>query len=131
MSGKTVSLTGEVHIRTGSIYTTVDALEALKCIGMAYGLYDHAEDLRDSRVMLVEGGERPALVIQEDISRHGSPCWETVRTITDDPERIRRYMAFRETVGIVRQMEIEQERRPAPLEKPVQPVKKGAKMYER
>ncbi len=131
MSGKTVSLTGEVHIRTGSIYTTVDALEALKCIGMAYGLYDHAEDLRDSRVMLVEGGERPALVIQEDISRHGSPCWETVRTITDDPERIRRYMAFRETVGIVRQMEIEQERRPAPPEKPVQPVKKGARPYER
>ncbi len=131
MSGKTVSLTGEVHIRTGSIYTTVDALEALKCIGMAYGLYNHAEDLRDSRVMLVEDVERPALVIQEDISRHGSPCWETVRTITDDPERIRRYMAFRETVGIVRQMEIEQERRPAPREKPVQPVKKGAKMYER
>jgi len=42
MSGKTVSLTGEVHIRTGSIYTTVDALTALKCIGMAYGLYDHS-----------------------------------------------------------------------------------------
>ncbi len=131
MSGKTVSLTGEVHIRTGSIYTTVDALEALKCIGMAYGLYDHAEDLRDSRVMLVEGGERPALVVQEDISRHGSSCWETVRTITDDPEKIRRYLVFRETVGIVRQMEIEQERRPTPQEKPVQPVKKGAKMYER
>ncbi len=131
MSGKTVSLTGEVHIRTGSIYTTVDALEALKCIGMAYGLYNHAEDLRDSRVMLVEDGERPALVIQEDISRHGSPCWETVRTITDDPERIQRYMAFRETVGMIRQMEIEQERQPAPQEKPVQPVKKGAKMYER
>ncbi len=131
MSGKTVSLTGEVHIRTGSIYTTVDALEALKCIGMAYGLYDHAEDLRDSRVMLVEGGERPALVVQEDISRHGSSCWETVRTITDDPEKIRRYLVFRETVGIVRQMEIEQERQPTPQEKPVQPVKKGGRTYER
>ncbi len=129
MSGKTVSLTGEVHIRTGSIYTTVDALEALKCIGMAYGLYDHSEDLRDSRVMLEKGGDRPALVVQEDISRHGSPCWETVRTITDDPERIRRYMAFRETVGIVRQMEIEQERRPA-TEKPARTVKKEGQ-YER
>ncbi len=109
----------------------MDALSALKCIGMAYGLYDHSEDLRDSRVMLVEGGERPALVVQEDISHHGSPCWETVRTITDDPEKIRRYMAFRETVGMIRQMEIEQERQAAPQEKPVQPVKKGAKMYER
>ncbi len=131
MSGKTVSLTGEVHIRTGSIYTTVDALEALKCIGMAYGLYDHSEDLRDSRVILEEDGECLALVVQEDISLHGSPCWETVRTITDDPEKIRRYMTFRETVGTIRQMEIEQERQPAPQEKPVQPVKKGAKMYER
>ena len=28
MSSKKVSLTGEVHISTGSIYTTVDALEA-------------------------------------------------------------------------------------------------------
>ncbi len=131
MSGKTVSLTGEVHIRTGSIYTTVDALSALKCIGMAYGLYDHSEDLRDSRVMLMEGGERPALVVQQDHSLHGSPCWETVRTITDDPEKIRRYMAFRETVGMIRQMEIEQERQAAPQQKPVQPMKKGAKMYER
>ncbi len=131
MSGKTVSLTGEVHIRTGSIYTTVDALEALKCIGMAYGLYDHSEDLRDSRVMLDESGDHPVLVVQQDQSLHGSPCWETVRTITDDPEKIERYMAFRETVGMIRQMEIEQERQLTPQEKPVQPVKKGARMYER
>ncbi len=129
MSGKTVSLTGEVHIRTGSIYTTVDALSALKCIGMAYGLYDHSEDLRDSRVTLDESGNRPALVVQQDHSLHGSPCWETVRTITDDPEKIQRYMAFRETVGMIRQMEIEQERRPAP-EKPARTVKKGGQ-YER
>ncbi len=131
MSGKTVSLTGEVHIRTGSIYTTVDALSALKCIGMAYGLYDHSEDLRDSRVTLEENGDRPALVVQQDHSLHGSPFWETVRTITDDPEKIQRYMAFRKTVDMIRQMEIEQERRPAPQEKPVQPVKKGARPYER
>ena len=39
MSGKEVSLIGEVHVSTGSVYTTVDALEALKCIGMTYGLY--------------------------------------------------------------------------------------------
>jgi len=131
MSGKTVSLAGEVHICTGSIYTIVDALAALKCIGMAYGLYDHSEDLRDSRVTLDGSGDRPALVVQQDQSSHGSPCWETVRTITDDPEKIRRYMAFREIVGMVRQMEIDQERLPAPQEKPVQPRKKGGRMYER
>ena len=37
MNGKKVSLTGEIHISTGSVYTTVDALEALKAIGVAYG----------------------------------------------------------------------------------------------
>jgi len=125
MSGKTVSLTGEVHISTGSIYTTVDALAALKCIGMAYGLYDHSEDLQNSRVILEEGGDRPALIVQEDVSRHGSPCWETVRTITDDPEQIQRYMAFRKTVDMIRQMEIEQERQPALQKNSKQIVKKG------
>ena len=33
MSGKKISLSGEVHISTGSVYTTVDALEALKAAG--------------------------------------------------------------------------------------------------
>ncbi len=60
MNGKKVSLTGEVHISTGSVYTTVDALEALKCIGLAYGVYDHAEELRHARVRL-EDGAKPAL----------------------------------------------------------------------
>ena len=78
MSSKTISLAGEVHISTGSIYTTVDALEAMKCIGLAYGLYSHAEEFRDQRVMLDEGGDHPALVVQEDVSRHGTPLWETV-----------------------------------------------------
>lgn len=86
MSSKKVSLTGEVHITTGSIYTTVDALEAMKCIGLAYGLYSHSEEFRDQRVILDEGGDHPALVVQEDVSHHGSPLWETVRTLTDDPK---------------------------------------------
>lgn len=37
-----VRLVGEVHICTGSTYTVVSALEAMKCIGIAYGLYDHS-----------------------------------------------------------------------------------------
>ena len=116
MSSKTISLAGEVHISTGSIYTTVDAQEALKAIGVAYGLYSRAEENRDQRVML-EGGDHPALVVQEDVSHHGSPLWETVRTITDDPEQIQRYMDFRKVVRTIRQMEIDRERQPAPLPK--------------
>ncbi len=112
MSGKTVSLCGEVPIRSGSVYTTVDALEALKCVGMAYGLYDHSEELDGSRVVLDEAGERPALVVQQDIGLHGSPFWQTVRTITDDPKQIRRYMDFRKTVGMIREVDRELERQP-------------------
>lgn len=127
MSGKQISLSGEVHISTGSVYTTVDALEALKCIGLAYGLYDHCEDLRDCRVMM-ENGDIPALVAQKDVSHHGTPLWETVRMITNDPEQIKRYMAFRNTVQIIRKLDIAQAResRPEPL-----PKKKEAKDRER
>ena len=91
---------------------TVDAVEALKVIGLAYGLYDHAEKFRGLRVSLQDGA-RPALVVQQDISLHGSPCWETIRTLTDDPEQIRRYMAFRETLKMVQNMDWEQEKGPA------------------
>ena len=127
MSGKKISLSGEVHISTGSVYTTVDALEALKCVGLAYGLYDHAEELRDARVRL-ESGDNPALIVQENVSHHGITMWETVRVITDDPEQIHRYLAFRETVKIVRQMEIELDHQ-AREEK--SPKKKGAQGHER
>ena len=127
MNGKKVSLTGEIHISTGSVYTTVDALEALKAIGVAYGLYSRDEDQRGCRVVM-EDGEFPALVVQEDKSLHGSPCWETVRTVTNDPEQIKRYMAFRNTVQMIRKLNIElsRESRPEPL-----PKKKEAKDRER
>lgn len=127
MSGKKISLSGEVHISTGSVYTTVDALEALKAIGIAYGLYSRAEEQRDSRVTL-EDGKHPALVVQEDVSLHSSPLWKTTRVITDDPEQIKRYMAFRNTVQIIRKMEIEQSRESRP-ETP--PKKREAKDHER
>lgn len=135
MSSKKISLAGEVHISTGSICTTVDAREALKCIGIAYGLYDHAEEFRDQRVMLDEGGGHPALVVQEDISHHRSPMWETVRTLTDDPQQIQRYLAFRDTLKMLQEMDLEQERRPVPEPQrndgTVPDAKKRGKTYER
>ena len=127
MNGKKVSLTGEIHISTGSVYTTVDALEALKAIGVAYGLYSRDEDQRDCRVVM-EGGEFPALVVQEDKRLHGSPCWETVRMVTNDPEQIKRYMAFRNTVQMIRKLNIELSRE-SRLQTP--PKKKETKDHER
>ena len=131
MSSKKISLAGEVHISTGSICTTVDALEAMKCVGLAYGLYSHAEEFRDQRVMLDEGGDHPALVVQEDVSYHGSPLWETVYTLTDDPRQIQRYLAFRDTLKMLREMDREQERPPAPQAPMWQPKKDGKKHHER
>ena len=135
MSSKMISLTGEVHISTSSIYTTVDALEALKCIGLAYGLYNRAEEFRDQRIMLDEGGDHPALVVQEDVSLHGSPLWKTVCTLTDDPRQIQRYRAFQDMLTMIREIDREQERQPA-LEpqqnaSAVRGSAKGRKGYER
>lgn len=128
MSGRKVSLDGEVHISTGSIYTTVDALDVMRCVGLAYGLYDHAEEFWEQRVILDESGDHPALVVQEDASCHGSPQWETVRTLTGDPRQIQRYLAFQDTLKMLLEMDRE-------LEAPV-PTKKaeregGAKGHER
>lgn len=128
MASKIISLAGEVHISTGSIYTTVNALEALKVIGVAYGLYSHAEEFRGQRVMLDEGGDHPALVVQEDVSLHGSPQWKTIRTLTDNPQRIQRYLAFRDTLKMIQEMDREQEHQPVPKQSP---QKKGTKSYDR
>ena len=66
MPNKSISLSGEVHISTEQVYTTVDALEALKAIGLAYGLYSRAEELRGQRVHLTGDEGHTALVVQED-----------------------------------------------------------------
>ena len=110
MPKKTLSLSGEVHISDSGIYTTVDALEAMKAVGIAYGLHHHAEEERGRRVMLYEGGERPALVIEADTSYHGSPTWDQVCILTDDPKQIARYLAFQDALKIVKEMELEPEK---------------------
>ena len=134
MSVKEVTLSGEVRIRDGFCSTTVNAVEALKEIGMAYGVYSRAEESRDCRVMLLEG-ERPTLVVQEDVSRHGSPQWETVRIMTDDPRQIQRYMAFRDMLSMLREMdrELGQELNRGPVlpQKTAKRRKGGGRSHER
>ena len=105
----------------------------MKCIGLAYGLYSRAEEQVDCRVILDESKDRHALVVQEDISHHGSPLWETVRTLTDDPQQIQRYLAFRDTLKVIQEMDLEQERQPAPQQSgsAIQEAKKRGKCYER
>ena len=134
MPNKSISLSGEVHISTEQFYTTVDALEALKAIGLAYGLYSRAEELRGQRVHLADRDGHTALVVQEDFSCHGSPCWETVRTLTEDPAEIQQYMAFRDVLRIIQQRDRE-ERLPAKQRTgdsvPGHPPRQGGRSHER
>ena len=112
----------------------MDGLEALKAIGLAYGLYSRAEELRGQRVHLTGGEGHTALVVQEDFSCHGSPCWETVRTLTEDPAEIQQYMAFRDVLRIVQQRDRE-ERLPAKQRTgdsfPEHPPRQGGRSRER
>ena len=133
MARKTISLTGELHMNATGFSVTVDALETLKIVGRAYGVYDHAEDLRDCRVTL-ENGERPALVVQEDVSLHGSPCWKTIYTVTDDPVQVQRYMAFREVLSSIQQIDRAREKSEnlqINIPRPGRPIKGGRTSHER
>ena len=84
MPNKSISLSGEVHISTEQVYTTVDALEALKAIGLAYGLYSRAEELRGQRVHLTGGEGHTALVAVSytHLGHSGRSCTQRSCTTT-------------------------------------------------
>lgn len=117
----------------GGISVTVDAMETLKKIGELYGLYSSYKDMRDTRIMYEEEPV-PALVVQENISYHGSPCWDTVRTLTTDPDRIKWYRAFGGILDYIKGVEREVDRVPAPpsfQQKDPHLKKKGKDTHER
>lgn len=64
--------------------------EVMKKIAFDYGIYSTYDEDRDYRVML-KGNE---LIVEKDISYHGSPCWEeeTRKTLSD--EQVEAYNAF-------------------------------------
>lgn len=87
---------------SGEVKVTVDAEAALKAIGMACGLYFRAEESQDQCVVLDDDHIPPALLVQEDIARHGSPVWETKYILTKDADQIDAYMKFREILHYIR-----------------------------
>ena len=134
MPSERIPLTGEVRISSEHVYTMVDALEAIKEIGSAYGLYSRAEELRGQRVHLDKYDGHSALVVQEDLSLHGNPCWETIYTVTDDPVQIQRYMAFREVLSSIQQIDREREKSEnlqIYIPRPGRPIKGGRTSHER
>lgn len=117
----------------GGMCVTVDAMETLKKIGELYGMYSSCEEMRDTRVMYEEEPV-PSLVIQEDISYHGSPYWKTVRTLTTDPDRIKWYRTFEEILDYINGVEREVDRAPVPpsfQQKDPHLKKKGHDAHER
>ena len=93
----------------GAITTvvTVDALSAFKAIGNALGLNYAQADERDMRVHLGGLPEMPALELQQDISLHGSPCWDTIRILETDSKHIEEYLKFQEVLAIVKRRQKE------------------------
>ena len=97
-----------VWLHTSGMSVTVEALETLKRIGQAYGIYSMAGERSRHRLSIEEEPEW-ALVLQEDTSYHGSPNWETERVITTDPRRIEAYSKFRELLTTIEELEREEE----------------------
>lgn len=86
-----------------SVAVYADALDALKSIGEAAGLYYSGyEKDRACRIMVREDSHKQRiLVLEEDISLHGSCEWRYSKTLTDDQKRIDAYLAFHETLKTI------------------------------
>lgn len=112
MSNRNITITNgamSVNMSNGKIQVTTNALDTMKLIGCAYDLYSPYEDMRNFRVMY-QKEPSPALVVQEDISLHGSPCWNPSRVLTEDPQKIALYLQFNDLLRSLRRMEIDKER---------------------
>lgn len=72
----------------------------LRLLQMA-GLFSAWEESRDYRVMIETDNEKPsALVLEEDISTHGSPFWKFSKVLEIDPDRVEEYAFAREAIKV-------------------------------
>ena len=81
----------------------IDPEIALKAIGQKFGLHYARHEDRDMRVVVGGLPEWPALELQENISRHGSPCWDTVEVLTTDPKDIEAYQHFQAVLAYIKE----------------------------
>ena len=79
----------------------IDPEKALKAIGRKFGLYYSAQENREMRVVVGGLPDFPALELQQDISHHGSPCWDTVEILTTSPKDIEMYQNFQEILEYI------------------------------
>lgn len=84
------------HISHGDIRTevTADAYETLKCIGAAASLYFPICEEHGYHVMPKERDGKTVIVLEEDVSYHGTPAWEEKSVLAKDPEQVEDFLQF-------------------------------------
>ena len=88
------------HEKSTTIEVKANTLDTLKEIGHSLGITYRVN--RDERIHIVyDKSNKPIkLVLEEDISYHGSPCWDTKRVLTEDPVQIEAYLNFKKLIEL-------------------------------
>lgn len=99
---ETITLTGsyQFSVSPTGILLKCGATDALKDIGAALQLYFWPNGQRGRRIILSQC-PITALELQEDISHHGTPMWDTVKIISTDPKFIDEYFLFQRVLAAV------------------------------
>lgn len=84
------------NISPGGIRTevTTDAYETLKCVGTAASLYFPICEEYGYRVIPREQDGKTVIVLEEDVSYHGSELWEERSVLVKDPEQVEDFLQF-------------------------------------
>lgn len=84
------------HISHGDIRTevTADAYETLKCIGAAASLYFPICEEHGYRVIPKERDGKAVIVLEKDVSYHGTPAWEEQSVLVKNPEHVEDCLQF-------------------------------------
>ena len=91
---KKITVKGELVLDPMDIqnaHVIADAANVVSLALAAHNLGPATWNLRDERIRIENG----KLVEQEDISYHGSPCWQTKRIISEDAAYIKAYKLAR------------------------------------
>lgn len=94
----------------GGLTVQADALNTLRQIGIAYGMYSEYEDSPDVRVELIKEPVRE-LAVMVNTGNPNSSAWTKSHTLTRDARVIDRYLAFRMLYRELCAQEREEERR--------------------
>lgn len=96
-----VSSYSQLCVDDGKVYLEVALIPVLKHLGSKFRVCFYADEDRDRRVVVSGLPEMPAIELQEDISHHGSPCWDTVKILSTDPKDIEDFKLFSKVLDLL------------------------------